>query len=141
MSFFSVFRLYVIKKLPFLVHEMVNCISQLILLAHAGRIGRLPSLDTIEFAMKLSPMIVQALWDKASPLLQLPHIEEDMLKHFHSRRRNCKTLQQLAKMKVRLRKRKTIGSEFLFHISFSLYFRKRTAGPCSVALRTRHTEM
>ena len=79
---------------------MVNCISQLILLAHAGRIGRLPSLDTIENAMKLSPLVVQALWDKASPLMQLPHIEEDMLKHFHSRKRNIKTLQQLAKMKV-----------------------------------------
>ena len=88
-----------IKKCPFLVHEMVTCISQLILLAHAGRIGRLPSLDTIEYAMKLSPMIVQALWDKQSPLLQLPHIEEDMLKHFYSRKRNIKTLQQLAKMK------------------------------------------
>ncbi len=81
---------------------MVTCISQLILLAHAGRIGRLPSLDTIEYAMKLSPMVVQALWDKQSPLLQLPHIEEDQLnKHFHSRKRNIKSLQQLAKMKVR----------------------------------------
>ena len=79
---------------------MVTCISQLILLAHAGRIGRLPSLDTIEYAMKGSPLIVQALWDKASPLLQLPHIVDDMLKHFHSRKRNIKTLQQLAKMKV-----------------------------------------
>ena len=93
-------RLYVIKKCPFLIHEMVTCISQLILLAHAGRIGRLPSLDTIENAMKLSPMVVQALWDKQSPLLQLPHLEEDQLRHFHSRKRNIKTLQQLAKMKV-----------------------------------------
>merc|ERR1719412_1592077 len=92
-------RLFVIKKCPFLIHEMVTCISQLILLAHAGRIGRLPSLDTIEYAMKLSPLVVQALWDKSSPLLQLPHIVDDMLKHFHSRKRNVKTLQQLAKMK------------------------------------------
>ena len=92
-------RLYIIKKCPFLVQEMVTCISQLILLAHAGRIGRLPSLDTIENAMKLSPLVVQALWDKSSPLLQLPHIQDDMLKYFHSRRRNIKTLQQLAKMK------------------------------------------
>ncbi|CAB4056931.1 SEC63 [Lepeophtheirus salmonis] len=30
----------------------------------AGRIARRPSLDTIESTMKLSPMIVQALWDK-----------------------------------------------------------------------------
>ena len=93
-------RLYIIKKCPFLIQEMVTCISQLILLAHAGRIGRLPSLETIEFTMKLSPMIVQALWEKHSPLLQLPHIEEDMMKHFHSRRRNIKSLQQLAQMKV-----------------------------------------
>merc|ERR1719336_3045294 len=92
-------RLYIIKKCPFLIQEMVTCTSQLILLAHAGRIGRLPSLDTIEFAMKLSPLIVQAIWDKQSPLLQLPHIEEDMLKHFHTKRRNIKTLQQVAKLK------------------------------------------
>merc|ERR1719278_1821375 len=91
-------RLYIIKKCPFLIQEMVTCTSQLILLAHAGRIGRLPSLDTIEFAMKLSPLIVQAVWDKQSPLLQLPHIEEDMLKHFHTKRRNIKTLQQVAKL-------------------------------------------
>merc|ERR1719384_1598835 len=91
-------RLYIIKKCPFLIQEMVTCTSQLILLAHAGRIGRLPTLDTIEFAMKLSPLIVQAIWDKQSPLLQLPHIEEDMLKHFHTKRRNIKTLQQVAKL-------------------------------------------
>merc|ERR1719461_176806 len=97
-------RLYIIKKCPFLIQEMVTCISQLILLAHAGRIGRLPSLDTIEYAMKLCPMIVQALWDKQSPLLQLPHIEEDQLKHFHSRGRNIKSLAQLAKMKDEDRK-------------------------------------
>ena len=41
---------------------------------------------------------MQALWDKASPLLQLPHVEEDMLKHFYSKRRNIKSLAQLAKM-------------------------------------------
>merc|ERR1719436_1257361 len=89
-------RLYVIKKCPYLIHEMVSCLSQLILLAHAGRIARLPSLDTVEATMKCSAMVVQALWDKASPLLQLPHIEEDMLKHFYSKRRNIKSLKQLA---------------------------------------------
>jgi len=91
-------RLYIIKKCPYLIHEMVSCISQLILLAHAGRIARLPSLDTVEATMKCSAMVVQALWDKASPLLQLPHIEEDMLKHFYSKRRNIKNLRQLALM-------------------------------------------
>jgi len=91
-------RLYIIKKCPYLIHEMVSCISQLILLAHAGRIARLPSLDTVEATMKCSSMVVQALWDKASALLQLPHIEEDMLKHFYSKRRNIKSLKQLAMM-------------------------------------------
>jgi len=91
-------RLYIVKKCPYLVHEMVSCISQLILLAHAGRIARLPSLDTVEATMKCSSLIVQALWDKASPLLQLPHVEEDMLKHFYSKRRNIKSLKQLAQM-------------------------------------------
>jgi len=91
-------RLYIIKKCPYLIHEMVSCLSQLILLAHAGRIARLPSLDTVEATMKCSALVVQALWDKASPLMQLPHIEEDMLKHFYSKRRNIKGLKQLAMM-------------------------------------------
>jgi len=92
-------RLYIIKKCPYLIHEMVQCISQLILLAYAGRIARHPSLNTVEDTMKCSALIVQALWHKQSPLLQLPHIEEDMLKHFNNRRRNIKTLTQLAQMK------------------------------------------
>merc|ERR1719336_481199 len=91
-------RLYIIKKCPYLIHEMVSCLSQLILLAHAGRIARLPSLDTVEATMKCSALAVQALWDKASPLQQLPHVEEDMLKHFYSKRRNIKSLKQLAMM-------------------------------------------
>merc|ERR1719445_3046475 len=91
-------RPYIIKKCPYLIQEMVSCLSQLILLAHAGRIARLPSLDTVEATMKCSSLVVQALWDKASPLLQLPHVEEDMLKHFYSKRRNIKSLKQLAMM-------------------------------------------
>jgi len=91
-------RLYIIKKCPYLIQEMVSCLSQLILLAHAGRIARLPSLDTVESTMKCSALVVQALWDKASPLLQLPHVEEDMMKHFYSKRRNIKSLKQLAMM-------------------------------------------
>jgi len=91
-------RLYIIKKCAYLIHEMVSCLSQLILLAHAGRIARLPSLDTVEATMKCSVLVVQALWDKASPLMQLPHVEEDMLKHFYSKRRNIKSLKQLAMM-------------------------------------------
>ena len=75
-------RQYVVRKCPYLIQEMVTCISQLVMLAHAGRISRLPSLETIDNTMKLSPMVVQALWDSKSVLLQLPHVDEGMLRHF-----------------------------------------------------------
>ncbi|XP_045583625.1 translocation protein SEC63 homolog isoform X1 [Procambarus clarkii] len=88
-------RLYIVKCCPILIQEMVTCVSQLIMLAHAGRISRLPSLDTIEACMKLSPHIVQALWDSKNPLLQLPHVTEDSLRHFVSKRRPVKTIDQL----------------------------------------------
>jgi translocation protein SEC63 len=45
-----------------------------------------PRLDTIENTMKLSPMIVQALWNTKSPLLQLPHITESHLRFFETKK-------------------------------------------------------
>lgn len=36
--------------------------------------------------MKLSPMIVQALWHIKSPLLQLPHITESQLRFFETKK-------------------------------------------------------
>ena len=36
--------------------------------------------------MKLSPMIVQALWNTKSPLLQLPHITESHLRYFETKK-------------------------------------------------------
>ena len=65
---------------PGLINEMVACVSQLIMLAHAGRINRLPSLDTIEATMKLSPYIVQAINEGKSPMLQLPHVNEESIR-------------------------------------------------------------
>ena len=44
------------------------------------------SLDTVENIMKTSQMVVQGLWCHKSPLLQLPHITEDMLRHFVTKR-------------------------------------------------------
>lgn len=32
--------------------------------------------------MKLSPMIIQAVWDNKSSLLQLPNVDESHLRHF-----------------------------------------------------------
>jgi hypothetical protein len=49
-------------------------------------VNQLPKIETIENVMKLSPMIVQGLWEVKSPLLQLPHIHEDNLKWFSSKK-------------------------------------------------------
>lgn len=48
--------------------------------------------------MKLSPMIVQGLWEYKSPLLQLPYITEDHLKYFTNRKKHIKSLLQLAQL-------------------------------------------
>lgn len=49
-------------------------------------VNRLPSIETIENCMKLSPMIVQGMWEYKSPLLQLPYINDDNLKYFMSKK-------------------------------------------------------
>lgn len=49
--------------------------------------------------MKLSPMIVQGLFEFKSPLLQLPYINDDNLKYFMSKKRQIKSLQQYAQLK------------------------------------------
>ncbi|XP_056642666.1 translocation protein SEC63 homolog isoform X2 [Diorhabda sublineata] len=92
-------RRYIIGKCPFLVNEQVNCVNQLIIMAYTRRIPKLPPIETIENCMKLSPMIVQGLWEFKSPLLQLPYINEDNLKYFMSKKRQIKTLQQFAQLK------------------------------------------
>lgn len=92
-------RMYIVKKCPYLIQEMVNCVSQLIMLAYARRIARLLSIETIENCMKLCPMIVQALWEYKSPLLQLPHVNEDNIKYFMSKKRHVKSIQQFAQLK------------------------------------------
>ncbi|XP_050306572.1 translocation protein SEC63 homolog [Anthonomus grandis grandis] len=92
-------RKYIIGKCPYLIQEQVNCVNQLILLAYARRVKSLPTIETIENCMKLCPMIVQALWEFKSPLLQLPYINDDNLKYFMSKKRQIKTLQQYAQLK------------------------------------------
>ncbi|CAG0898245.1 unnamed protein product [Cyprideis torosa] len=54
-----------------------------------------PTLNTLESIMRLSPMIVQALPEKRSPLLQLPYMNESMLRHFVKKKvRSLKCLAQ-----------------------------------------------
>ena len=52
----------------------------MIMLHHSGRVTSQPSLDTAEAIMKVSAHVIQALGETKSPLLQLPHITEDMLR-------------------------------------------------------------
>lgn len=49
--------------------------------------------------MKLSPMVIQGLWDVKSPLLQLPYVTEDHLRLFNTKKRHIKNLQQFAQLK------------------------------------------
>lgn len=90
---------YVVKKCPLLIQEFVQCVAQLTMLALAGKIQRIPTLGTLENAMRWSALIVQALWDCKSPLLQLPHINEDRLRFFSTKKRSVRTLQQLAALR------------------------------------------
>ncbi|VDM43129.1 unnamed protein product [Toxocara canis] len=74
---------YVISKCVMLINEMLSVTQQLYFY---GNPSRCPSLETIENLAKLVPMIVQALWPKNSPILQLPHITEHNLHHFRKNR-------------------------------------------------------
>ncbi|CAF0722947.1 unnamed protein product [Adineta ricciae] len=89
---------YVVKKSPYLINEMINIEAQLVAMGHAGRLKNPPRLDTIENTMRLSPMIVQALWNTKSPLLQLPHITESQLRFFETKKRTIKSVRQFAAM-------------------------------------------
>jgi len=94
-------RMLIVKKCPILIQEMVNVVAQLVMLAYANRISRLPTIETIEYCMKLCPMIVQGLWDKKSPLLQLPFLNEDHIrKNFQTKKRQIKSIQQFIQLKA-----------------------------------------
>ncbi|XP_050539274.1 translocation protein SEC63 homolog [Daktulosphaira vitifoliae] len=92
-------RMYIVKKCPYLIQEMVGVVSQLILLAYAQRVPRLLNIETIENCMKLCPMVVQALWEYKSPFLQLPYITDDHLKHFDNKKKRVRSIQHLAQLK------------------------------------------
>lgn len=91
-------RQFIVKKCPYLIQEMVSCVNQLIMLAYARRIAKLPHISTIENCMKLSPMIIQGLWEHKNALLQLPHVTEDHLRYFISKKRPIRNLQQFAQL-------------------------------------------
>ncbi|KAL5457245.1 hypothetical protein EMCRGX_G034492 [Ephydatia muelleri] len=87
----------VLKFIPHLLNEMLNILNQVSTVhQYEPRRVQEPSLDTYENVMKCSQMLVQALWDRQSPLLQLPHILPDQLRHFKTRKRNITTVEQFA---------------------------------------------
>lgn len=92
-------RRFIVRKCPYLIQEFVQCVAQLITLALSGRIQNMPNLMTLENAMKLCPLVVQALWEYQSPLLQLPHFTEDTLRHFERKKIKVRSIEQLARMK------------------------------------------
>lgn len=49
-------------------------------------VQRPPRLDTLENVMKFSQMVVQALKENKSPLLQLPHISPEHLRYFTTKK-------------------------------------------------------
>ncbi|CAF1047505.1 unnamed protein product [Rotaria sordida] len=72
--------------------------AQLVAMGHAGRLKNVPRLDTIENTMKLSAMLVQALLNTKSPLLQLPHITENYLRFFETKKHTIKSIRQFVAM-------------------------------------------
>lgn len=91
-------RQFIVRKCPTLIHEFVQCVAQLTMLAIAGRIPRCPSIDTLESAMKLSPLIVQAVSESRSIFFQLPHFSDDVVKMLSHKKFNVRSFDQFAKM-------------------------------------------
>ncbi|CAF2397134.1 unnamed protein product [Rotaria sp. Silwood2] len=89
---------YVVRRSIYLINEMINIEAQLVAMGHAGRLKNAPRLDTIENTMKLSSMLIQALLNTKSSLLQLPHITESQLRFFETKKRTIKSIRQFVAM-------------------------------------------
>ncbi|KAJ1528470.1 hypothetical protein ONE63_006881 [Megalurothrips usitatus] len=93
-----------LKRCLMILQEMVHCAAALVLLAYSRRVPKLLNIFTIEAIMKMSPMIVQGLWENKSLFLQLPYVQEEHIKYFTSKKRRLKSVQQLAQMKSKQRR-------------------------------------
>ncbi|KAH8858082.1 Translocation protein SEC63 like [Schistosoma japonicum] len=94
-------RQYIIKHSPRLIDEMINSLLYVLAVAmdEANSRHKTPQhLATIENCMHFIPMLVQALTDNASPLLQLPHITQTQLRHMATKQRNIKSIRQLVSL-------------------------------------------
>ncbi|XP_033739797.1 translocation protein SEC63 homolog isoform X2 [Pecten maximus] len=90
---------FVIGKCPCLINEMINITAQLVAGAARNAVAHMPRLETVENCMKASQMLIQGLNERSSPLLQLPHIGQDMLKHFNTKKRHIQRITDLIAMK------------------------------------------
>uniref|UniRef100_A0A672QPM4 Translocation protein SEC63 homolog n=1 Tax=Sinocyclocheilus grahami TaxID=75366 RepID=A0A672QPM4_SINGR len=90
---------FVMKKCPALLQELINVGCQLTMMATSRGGLRAPRLTSIENCMKLSQMVVQGLQEAKSPLLQLPHFEEEHLRYCISKKYKVRTLQDLVSLK------------------------------------------
>src|SRR5699024_196224 len=79
--------------------------NQLTLLAHTHRISSMPSLETIENAIKLNTLIVQGLPVGQCSLLQLPHVTEELLYQLCNRKPSVHSLQQFVQLEDPQRRR------------------------------------
>uniref|UniRef100_A0A8C6WT37 Translocation protein SEC63 homolog n=1 Tax=Neogobius melanostomus TaxID=47308 RepID=A0A8C6WT37_9GOBI len=90
---------FVTRKSPALLQEMINVGCQLTMMANSRGGFHAPRLVTIENCMKLTQMIVQGLQESKSPLLQLPHFEEEHLRFCISKKYKVRTLQDLVSLR------------------------------------------
>ncbi|KAF3849784.1 hypothetical protein F7725_019503 [Dissostichus mawsoni] len=90
---------FVVRKSPALLQEMINVGCQLTMMANSRGGFHAPRLVTIENCMKLTQMIVQGLQESKSPLLQLPHFEEEHLRYCISKKYKVRSLQDLVSLK------------------------------------------
>uniref|UniRef100_A0A8C5GG61 Translocation protein SEC63 homolog n=1 Tax=Gouania willdenowi TaxID=441366 RepID=A0A8C5GG61_GOUWI len=90
---------FVVRKSPALLQEMISVGCQLTMMANSRGGFHAPRLVTIENCMKLTQMVVQGLQESKSPLLQLPHFEEEHLRYCISKKYKVRTLQDLVSLK------------------------------------------
>lgn len=95
---------YILKQCPNLIHEMILLVAQMVDKARRETVQYMPRLETIENCIKVSQMLIQAVNVRTSPLLELPHITQDMLKHFTSRKIQIENIRDLISMKEEHRK-------------------------------------
>lgn len=77
----------------FIVERSIHIINGILDIALAHR-----WLQTSLRCMELSQLLVQAMWFQENPLVQLPYINQDVLKTMKLKRKNIRNIAQLREM-------------------------------------------